>query len=106
MLSELLRDFTKGYYDRAPMLAVNGGLHDYDGRLPDFGPDGIRMRVAWLEETRARAMEIDVEGLSPEERLHRDHKRAHIEPASPSPAAGYAQPHAEEHGQRGRQPDQ
>jgi len=73
MLSELLRDFTKGYYDRAPMLAVNSGLHDYDGRLPDFGPDGIRMRVAWLEEMRARATEIDVEGLGPGERLHRDY---------------------------------
>ncbi len=42
----LLEEFTSGHFQRLPNAAVNSGLHAYDGRLPDFSPEGIRERVA------------------------------------------------------------
>jgi len=72
-LDELLSEFTAGAYERAPMLAVNSGLHGYDGLLPDFSPEGTQARIAWLKEMRARALAIDADGLGADEQLHRDY---------------------------------
>jgi hypothetical protein len=70
--AELMREFTKGYFDRNPTAAVNSGLHEYDGRLPDYSPEGVRAKVAWLEEMRRRTAAIDAEGLGAKEQLYRD----------------------------------
>ena len=69
-LTELLREFTIGHYERLPNAAVNSGLHAYDGRLPDFSPEGIRERVSWLEGMRRRAASIDHARLGVKERLY------------------------------------
>lgn len=33
-----------------PVAATMAGLHDYDARLPDHSPDGLRERGAWLRD--------------------------------------------------------
>jgi uncharacterized protein (DUF885 family) len=78
-LAELLRDFTRGYYDLAPTAAVNAGLHEYDGRLPDFSPEAIQARVAWLEKMRQRTAAIDADRLGKKERLYRDYLAVEID---------------------------
>ena len=72
-LAELLREFTKRYYELSPSAAVNSGLHEYDGQLPDYSPEGVRTRVAWLEEMRLRTAAIDAQRLSAKQRLYRDY---------------------------------
>ncbi len=69
-LDALLQDFVAGHYQRMPTAAVNSGLHAYDGQLPDFSPEGIRERVAWLERMHARAAAMDSSGLGTRERLY------------------------------------
>lgn len=58
-LDNLIRDFTAGYYRFNPDVAISNGLHQYDGRIPDFSAQGIRQYVAWLEQMRTRARAID-----------------------------------------------
>lgn len=58
-LDNLIRDFTAGYYRFNPDAAIDNGLHQYDGRIPDFGAAGIRQYVSWLQQMRARARAID-----------------------------------------------
>ena len=72
-LDDLLADYTSGYFEFNPAAAVNGGLHEFDGRLPDFSPDGIRAKLAWLEDMRARTMAIRRDGLDVRDRLLRDY---------------------------------
>jgi uncharacterized protein (DUF885 family) len=66
----LLQEFTQGHFRRMPSAAVNSGLHAYDGRLPDFSPEGIAERVGWLEGMRKRNAAIDVEHLTARDRLY------------------------------------
>jgi hypothetical protein len=77
--AELLGEFTKGYYALSPIAAVNSGLHEYDGQLPDFSPEGIRAKVAWLEQMRRSTAAIDAERLGTRERLYRDSLAAVID---------------------------
>ena len=44
--AELMDEFTKGFFELTPTAAVNSGLHEYDGRLPDYSPEGVRAKVA------------------------------------------------------------
>ena len=58
--------FFDAYMARQPTTAVELGLHQYDGKLPDMTAEGIQARAAWLEEQRAAieafpAAELDVE---------------------------------------------
>jgi len=76
---QLLRDFVAGHYERVPTAAVSSGLHEYDGRLPDFSPEGIRERVAWLEEMRRRTAAIDAPQLGVKERLYHGYLAVEID---------------------------
>jgi hypothetical protein len=75
----LLRDFIAGHYERVPTAAVNSGLHEFDGRLPDFSPEGIRERVAWLVEMRRRTAAIDAAQLGVRERLYHGYLAVEID---------------------------
>jgi uncharacterized protein (DUF885 family) len=78
-LDGLMRDFIAGHYQRVPTAAVNSGLHEYDGRLPDFSPEGIRERVAWLVEMRRRTAAIDAAQLDVKERLYHGYLAVEID---------------------------
>ena len=71
-LEDFIRDFTKGYYRFNPASAVSNGLHQYDGRLPDFSSNGIHRYVSWLEQMRARVRAIDVKMLDNRHLLYKE----------------------------------
>ena len=78
-LEEFIRDFTTGYYRFNPEIAVINGLHQYDGRLPDFSSDGIHGYVSWLEQMRARARAIDAKMLDNRHLLYKEQLEAGID---------------------------
>src|SRR5262245_33539869 len=55
--------------DADPVLASYAGDHRFDGRLPDFSPDGVMARTAMLRDAARALSEVDIERLGPEERV-------------------------------------
>ncbi len=51
------RSFLEGYFERHPTFAAGAGRHEFDGRLPDWSPEGIQEEIAWLKAERSRAEE-------------------------------------------------
>jgi len=54
-----VRSFLDGYFELHPTFASGAGRHEYDGRLPDWSPEGFEREIAWLRAERARAAEFD-----------------------------------------------
>jgi hypothetical protein len=54
-----VRTFLDGYFERHPTFAAGAGRHEFDGRLPDWSPEGLAEEAAWLKAERARAAEFD-----------------------------------------------
>src|SRR5436305_12326639 len=54
-----VRSFLDGYFERHPTFAAGAGRHEFDGRLPDWSPEGLAAAAAWLKAERARAEEFD-----------------------------------------------
>src|SRR5688572_14097487 len=51
------RSFLEGYFERHPTFAAGAGRHEFDGRLPDWSPEGIQDEIGWLKAERQRAEE-------------------------------------------------
>jgi hypothetical protein len=54
-----VRSFLDGYFEAHPVFAANAGRHEYDGRLPDWSPEGIAGEIVRLRSERSRAAELD-----------------------------------------------
>jgi uncharacterized protein (DUF885 family) len=54
-LAALAQDFLTSLYDARPTLAASLGLHEYDGRVPDFGERARAHRASVLRSQGARA---------------------------------------------------
>jgi hypothetical protein len=54
-----VRSFLDGYFERHPTFAAGAGRHEFDGRLPDWSPEGLAAEAAWLKAERERAEEFD-----------------------------------------------
>lgn len=52
-----------------PDLATQFGIHDYDRKLPDFSPEGIRAAVAALKQLKLELDEIDFDALDRNEQI-------------------------------------
>lgn len=77
--SRFVTSFLGEYFDHNPTFASNAGRHEYDGRLPDWSPDGLRRKIEWLRERRAGAVAFNPEPLDPLRRLEREHLIAQID---------------------------
>ncbi len=53
--NSFVQDYLDGYFRFRPDVAVTVGRHEFDGRLPDWSPEGIAMMVHFLKEERAAA---------------------------------------------------
>ena len=51
--AEFTADVVDEYYRRNPAAAVNAGLHEYDGQIPDISSAAMQEYVDWLETTLA-----------------------------------------------------
>ena len=47
------------YYERNPETAVDAGLHQYDGKMSDYGSAALDDYAAWLDEVVAAAQSYD-----------------------------------------------
>ena len=66
-----VQNFLDGYFRFRPDLAVTAGRHEFDGRLPDWSPQGIAMMVHFLKEQRAAAGRFNALNRTHEfERVH------------------------------------
>lgn len=54
-----VRSFLDGYFERHPTFGASAGRHEFDGRLPDWSPEGLAAEAAWLRAEWARAEEFD-----------------------------------------------
>jgi hypothetical protein len=67
-----VRSFLDGYFELHPTFASGAGRHEYDGRLPDWSPEGFEREIAWLRTERARAAEFDPATLDPRRAFERE----------------------------------
>src|SRR5688572_31849558 len=58
-LATKINGFVEGHLAFRPNLAIDLGLHDYDGAVPDRSPDAVAAEIARLETARAIFDEID-----------------------------------------------
>jgi len=68
-LRRLARMVLKSHWDFHPTAAQSFGLHEYDGRLPDFSAKAVAKRVADVRSQARDLRAIRRDALSPEERL-------------------------------------
>ena len=78
-LDRFIAEFKRGYYQFNPDAAVDNGLHDYDGRIPDFSSAGTREYLSWLERMLARARAIDSGNLDDRQVLYQQQLEAGID---------------------------
>jgi uncharacterized protein (DUF885 family) len=65
--------FVQKYFELNPSQAVNAGLHQYDGRLPDLSPGAVAAQLAWIQQERDRLMAWDLGTAAETSRLERDY---------------------------------
>lgn len=78
-LANLIKEFTAGYYEIHPDTAVNNGLHEYDGRIPDYSAEGIQKSIVWYKAMQDKTGAIVVAYLNDMEWLHLEQMKGVIE---------------------------
>ena len=68
--------FIDAYFQHHPVVAVNQGRHEFDGKLPDWSPQGIAATVAFLQQSRDEARTFSTESLDEARRFERDYLAA------------------------------
>ena len=74
-----VESFLEGYFERNPTFAQWAGRHEHDGRLPDWSPEAIAERSAWLSAERERALAFDPGTLDERRRVERAALVAHAD---------------------------
>lgn len=70
--------FLQGYFAANPSYAVMQGRHEFDGKLPDWSPAGLRRQIAWLHQQRVDAGRFGEHALDADQRFERDYLLAVI----------------------------
>ena len=52
--TQLSEEFVELYMRHHPVQATRAGIHDYDAKLPDDSPEGVRERIVWLRDLEQR----------------------------------------------------
>ncbi len=65
--------FLKGYFPLNPNFAAYQGKHEFDGKLPDWSPTGLKAQAAYLEKTIADAKAFDATKLNDKQKFQRDY---------------------------------
>ncbi|WP_363797563.1 DUF885 domain-containing protein [Lysobacter firmicutimachus] len=71
--------FIQGFFERYPTWGANAGKHEFDGRLPDFSPEGLKRTAQWLHQQRDAVSAFADDRLTPAQRYQRDYVRAVID---------------------------
>ena len=73
--------FIDGYFQRNPVFAAGAGRHEYDGRLPDYSPAGLKASIDWLHAQRDAFAAFADDRLDAQGRFRRDYAMAVIDGA-------------------------
>jgi hypothetical protein len=65
--------FLSGWYERNPVQAANAGKHEYDGKLPDWSPEGLAADIQWLKDQRARIAAFDPAAMDAQGEFRREY---------------------------------
>jgi len=65
--------FLEDYFELNPDMAILAGRHEFDGRLPDWSPDGLLRMAGLFRSARQRAAAFDASQLTDAERFERDY---------------------------------
>src|SRR5665811_1175746 len=66
-----LDDFFRSYYAHRPVNASFIGMHEHDGRLPDYGESAVGDTVADVEDLLGRLGRLPAESLTAAQSLDR-----------------------------------
>ena len=80
-LETAVNAFIDGYFQRNPVFAANAGKHEYDGKLPDYSPAGLKANADWLHAQRTAFAAFTDAQLDAQGRFHRDYALAVIDGA-------------------------
>ncbi len=67
-LSRLIDEFLRALFDAYPTLAASLGLHEYDGRVPDFREAARAGRISSLMRSAAQLAAIPLDSLDAEDK--------------------------------------
>lgn len=70
---QFTHEFVEGYFRAQPFFAVSAGRHEFDGQMPDWSANGLRLEALRLHELRTRAAAFQSAVLTPSERFERDY---------------------------------
>ena len=73
--------FITGYFEHSPVSAANAGKHEYDGKLPDWSPAGLKASADWLHAQRDRFATFGDDRLDTVHKFRRDYALAVIDGA-------------------------
>lgn len=71
--------FLNGYFEHFPVAAANAGKHEYDGRLPDWSPEGLARNATWLREQRDLLAAFGDDRLDATQRFQREYALSAID---------------------------
>ncbi|HVF50210.1 MAG TPA: DUF885 domain-containing protein [Pyrinomonadaceae bacterium] len=74
-----VKDFLEAYFVAHPDTAVLAGRHEFDGKLPDWSPEGIKREIARLHSLKERAAGFADASLDERQRFERDYLVARID---------------------------
>ena len=66
------RTFLDEFFTAHPAFAVVAGRHEFDGKLPDWSPEGLAKEVARMKAAKTALAAFTDDQLSADERLQRD----------------------------------
>jgi hypothetical protein len=73
----LVEEFIFRHFEMNPNEALNAGRHEFDGRMPDFSPEGLQRQIERLKQFRERATRFS--GLDQRRDFERDYLIARID---------------------------
>ena len=71
--------FIDGTFQHNPVFGANSGKHEFDGKLPDYSPEGLKATADWLHAQRTAFAAFYDERLDEKGRFERDYVIAVID---------------------------
>lgn len=78
-LDKAVDAFIDGYFQHNPVFAAGAGKHEYDGKLPDYSPAGLKANIDWLHAQRDAFAAFADDKLDEQGRFRRDYALAVID---------------------------
>ena len=65
--------FMEEYFDLNPAFAVYQGRHEFDGRFPNWTPEGLKKKAEWLKNQRNAALAFDSKSIDERQAFEREY---------------------------------